>query len=101
MKSINSKDKLCPQEFKFANGNLISVPKQIADAFNDYFVNIGDTLPLNANPIVDYEQYVPVKPNCTLKCQSVSVDNVRIWWSCDSCYYTCISKIFRAHTNKY
>ena len=65
-----------PQEFKLANGNLISDPKQIADAFNDFFVNIGDTGPLNANPIADFEQYMPAKPNCNLKFQSVTVDNV-------------------------
>ena len=34
-----------PQEFKLANCNLISDPKQIADTFNDFFVNIGDTGP--------------------------------------------------------
>ena len=35
-----------PQEFKLANGNLVSDPKQIAGAFNDFFVNIGVTGPL-------------------------------------------------------
>ena len=65
-----------PQQFKLANGNLISDPKQIADAFNDFFVNIGDTGPLNANPIADFEQYMPAKPNCNLKFHSVTVDNV-------------------------
>ena len=29
-----------PQEFKLANGNLISDPKQIADAFNDFFLTL-------------------------------------------------------------
>ena len=91
-----------PQAFKLANGNLISDPKQIADAINDFFINIGDTGPLNANPmmmmgwywgipstgarpyghapnanpIADFEQYMPAKPNCNLKFQSVTVDNV-------------------------
>ena len=54
--------------------NLISHPKQIADAFNDFFVNIGDTGPLNAHPIADFEQYMPAKPNCNLKFQSVTVE---------------------------
>ena len=54
----------------------ISDPKQIADAFNDFVVNIGDTAPLNANPIADFEQYMPAKPNCNGKFQSVTVDNV-------------------------
>ena len=65
-----------PQQFKLAHGNLISDPKQIADAFNDFFVNIGDTGPLNANLIADFEQYMPAKPNCNLKFQPVTVDNV-------------------------
>ena len=65
-----------PQAFKLANGNLISDPKQIADAFNDFFINIGDTGPLNANPIADFEQYMSAKPNCNLKFYSVTVDNV-------------------------
>ena len=59
-----------------ANGNLISDSKQIAEAFNDFFVNIGDTGLLNANPIADFEQYMPAKPNCSLIFQSVTVDNV-------------------------
>ena len=65
-----------PQEFTLANGNVISDPKQIADAFNDFFINIGDIGPLNANPIADFELYMPAKPNCSLKFQSVTVDNV-------------------------
>ena len=31
-----------PKEFKLANGNSISEPKQIANAFNDFFISIGD-----------------------------------------------------------
>ena len=57
---------------------LISEPKQITDAFNDFFVNIGDTGLLKANPIADLEQQMPAKPNCNLKFQSVAVDNVVI-----------------------
>ena len=64
------------QEFKLANGNLISDSKQIAEAFNDFFVNIGDTGLLNANLIADFEQYMPAKHNCSLIFQSVTVDNV-------------------------
>ena len=65
-----------PQEFKLANGNVNSDSKQIAEAFNDFFANIGDTGLLNASPIADFEQYMPAKPNCNLKFQSVTVDNV-------------------------
>ena len=35
------------------------------------------TLLLNAGPIVDFEQFLPVNPNCTLKFQSTTVDIVR------------------------
>ena len=39
-----------PQEFKLANGDTISEPKQIANAFNDFFfISIGDVGVLNAN----------------------------------------------------
>ena len=31
-----------PKELKLANGNSISEPKQIANAFNDFFISIGD-----------------------------------------------------------
>ena len=31
---------------------------------------------LNANQIADFEQYMPAKPNCNLKYQSVTFDNV-------------------------
>ena len=55
----------------------ISDSKQVADAFNDFFVNTGDTELVNVNPIADFEQYMPAKPNCNLKFQSVTVDNVR------------------------
>ena len=30
-----------PQEFKLSNGDTISDPKQIAEAFNNYFISIG------------------------------------------------------------
>ena len=61
---------------KNENRNLISDSKQIAEAFNDFFVNIGDTGLLSANPIADFEQYMPAKSSCNLKFQSVMVDNV-------------------------
>ena len=64
------------QKFKLANRNLISDLKQIADAFNDFFVNIGNTGLLNANPISDFEQYMSAKRKYNLKFQPVTVDNV-------------------------
>ena len=45
-----------PQEFKLANGDTISEPKQIANAFNDFFIGIGDVGVLNANTNNDFNQ---------------------------------------------
>ena len=61
-----------PQEFQLANGTLISELKHIANAFNDFFINVGDTGPFNTN--VDFNQYMPVKPNCNLTFQPITVD---------------------------
>ena len=61
-----------PQEFQLANGTLISEPKHIANAFNDFCINVGDTGPFNTN--VDFNQYMPVQPNCNLTFQPITVD---------------------------
>ena len=61
-----------PQEFQLANGTLISEPKQIANAFNDFFISVGDTGQINA--AVDFNQYMPAKPNCKLTFQPITVD---------------------------
>ena len=42
-----------PKEFKLTNGNTISEPKEIANAFKDCFVSIGDTGVLNTNRNID------------------------------------------------
>ena len=62
----------CPQEFQLANGTLISEPEHIANAFNELFINVGDTGPFNTN--VDSNQYMSVKPNCNLTFQPITVD---------------------------
>ena len=61
-----------PQEFQLANGTLISEPKQIANAFNDFFISVGDTGQINTN--VDFNQYMPAKPNSNLTFQPITVD---------------------------
>ena len=63
-----------PQEFKLENGNIISDPKEIANAFNDFFISIGDTGLLNANRDIDFNQYMPLKTNCTLIFQAITID---------------------------
>ena len=65
------------QEFKLSNGKKISVPKQIADAYNDVFVGIGDVNgdgDVDANTINDFNQYMPSKTNCTLMLEQITVD---------------------------
>ena len=59
------------------NGNTISEPKEIANAFNDFFVSIGDTGVLNTNRNIDFNQYMPLKTNCTLIFQEITVNNTR------------------------
>ena len=66
-----------PKEFQLTNGNTISEPKEIANAFNDFFVSIGDTGVLNTNRNIDFNQYMPLKTNCTLIFQEITVDNTR------------------------
>ena len=63
-----------PQELKLANGNIISDPKEIANAFNDFFISIGDTGLLNANRDIDFNQYMRLKTNCTLIFQTITID---------------------------
>ena len=65
------------KKFKLTNGNTISEPKKIANAFNDFFVSIGDTGVLNTNRNIDFNQYMPLKTNCTLIFQEITVDNTR------------------------
>ena len=56
-----------PAEFKLANGKIISDHKEIADAFNDYFISIGaqDTETSQGNS--HYSDYLGSKPNCNLQ----------------------------------
>ena len=60
-----------PQEFKLANGKTISEPKQIANAFNDFFISIGDVGVLNTDINNDFNKYMPRKTNCTLCCSHI------------------------------
>ena len=65
-----------PQEFKLANGDTISEPKQIANAFNDFFIGIGDVGVINANTNNDFNQYMPRKTNCTLMFEPITGDTI-------------------------
>ena len=65
-----------PKEFKLANGNSISEPKQIANAFNDFFISIGDGGVLNAKTKKNFNQYMPRKTNWTLRFEPITVDTI-------------------------
>ena len=65
-----------PKEFKLANGNSISEPKQIANAFNDFFISIGDEGLLNAKTKNNFNQDMPRKTNCTLRFEPIAVDTI-------------------------
>ena len=53
------RDRDFPQEFKLANGNTISEPKKIANAFNDFFIGIGDGGVSNESTNNDFNRYMP------------------------------------------
>ena len=65
-----------PQEFKLANGDTISEPKQIANASNDFFIGIGDVGVLNANNNNDFNQYMLRKTNCNLMFEPITGDTI-------------------------
>ena len=52
-----------PQLFKLSNGTTVSDPKIIAEAFNDYFINIGN---INEPMNDQYTRYLHNKPHCNL-----------------------------------
>ena len=69
----SKKSRKFPQLFKLSNGTTISDPKIIAEAFNDYFINIGTVdEPMNDQ----YTRYLHNKPHCNLIFHSITKDSV-------------------------
>ena len=69
----SKKSRKFPQLFKLSNGTTISDPKTIAEAFNDYFINI-DTVD---EPMDDqYTRYLHNKPHSNLIVHSITKDSV-------------------------
>ena len=69
----SKKSRKFPQLFKLSNGTTISDPKIIAEAFNDYFINIGTVdEPMNDQ----YTRYLHNKPDCNLIFHSITKDSV-------------------------
>ena len=62
-----------PQEIKLSYSNIISDLKEIVNAFNDFFIGIGDTGLVNASRNIDFNQYMSLKTNCTLIFQAITV----------------------------
>ena len=52
-----------PQEFILANGKIISDHKQIANAFKDFFINIGEPECHNIDATNTFSKYLPEKAN--------------------------------------
>ena len=52
-------------------------PKQIANAFNDLFISIGDG---GGGGVIkcknNFNQYMPRKTNCTLRFEPITVDTI-------------------------
>ena len=62
-----------PQLFKLSNETTISDPKIIAEAFNDYIINIGTVdEPMNDQ----YTRYLHNKPHCNFISHSITKDSV-------------------------
>ena len=65
-----------PETFKLCNGKIISDPKEIETAFNDYFISIGEldvvTQPSNHH----FTNYLSTKPNCNLQFHPIAQTDV-------------------------
>ena len=72
----NKKNKY-PEEFNLTNGDTISDHKIIADTFNSFFTNIGETLNVHSNTTTNmFDQYLSNKPNCNLKFKTMTAADI-------------------------
>ena len=69
-----SKD--CPQEFILSNGKIISDHKQIANEFNDFFINIGEPECQNKDATYTFSKYLPEKANTNLLFKAVTEEEI-------------------------
>ena len=70
------KKRECPQEFKLSNGDTISDPKQIAEAFNNYFVSIGSADKQITMQKKEYTSYLSGKSNSKHVFNSITEESV-------------------------
>jgi len=75
--NMKNKAKSFPQEFCMENGNIISDHKTIANAFNKFFTNIGETVITNTNTTISpFNTYLSNKPNCKFTFTLMSVEDI-------------------------
>ena len=65
-----------PETFKLLNVKIISDPKEIATAFNDYFISIGELDVVTQPPNCHFTDYLSNKPNCNFQFHLIAQTNV-------------------------
>ena len=65
-----------PETFKQSNGKIISDPKEIATAFNDYFISIGEMGAVTQPPNCHFSDYLGNKPKCNLQFHRITQGDV-------------------------
>ena len=65
-----------PETFKQSNGKIISDPKEIATAFNDYIISIGEMGAVTQPPKSHFSDYLSNKPKCNSQFHPITQGNV-------------------------
>ena len=65
-----------PETFKLSNGQIISDPREIATAFNDYFISIGEMDEVAQQPNCHFTNYLSNKPKCNLQFHPIDQTDV-------------------------
>ena len=70
-----SKKATFPSSFEQPDGQILTGHKSIADAFNKYFVNIGEPAISSSNgPINEFTSYLKNKPDCNLNFEPITIE---------------------------
>ena len=71
----NIKNSTFPSTFEQNDGKILTDHKSIANAFNKYFINIGEPAADNSNePINEFSKYLKTKPDCNLKFDTITIE---------------------------
>ena len=65
-----------PEALKLSNEKILSDPKEIATAFNDYFISIGELDVVTQPPNCHFTNYLSNKPNCNLQLHPIAQTDV-------------------------